>query len=76
MKTSTLAAMLLLLLIAGGWAEVAKGADALAWPEAGVTARPWAFWWWMGSAVNAGDITRELERYQRAGMGGVHIIPI
>src|SRR5258707_474378 len=39
-------------------------------------ARPWAYWWWMGSAVNEADLTRELERYARAGMGGVHIIPI
>ncbi len=39
--------------------------------------RTWAFWWWMGSAVDKANITRELERYAAAGLGGsVHIIPI
>lgn len=22
------------------------------------TAKPWTFWWWMGSAVNPADLTR------------------
>ncbi|MDB5323326.1 MAG: glycoside hydrolase family 2 sugar binding protein [Phycisphaerales bacterium] len=57
-------------------ARPAGAAGPLDWPPASAQARPWAFWWWMGSAVNAGDITRELERYQKAGMGGVHNIPI
>jgi hypothetical protein len=30
----------------------------------------------MGSAVDETNLTRELQRYQAAGMGGVHIIPI
>ena len=30
----------------------------------------------MGSAVDPDNLTRELERYRKAGMGGVHIIPI
>lgn len=38
--------------------------------------RPWAYWWWMGSAVDEENLTRELTRYKEAGMGGVHIIPI
>src|SRR5438046_792340 len=76
MKTIALAAAFGLLLCFSGRAEAAAAKDALAWPAVEVTARPWAFWWWMGSEVNAADITRELERYQKAGMGGVHIIPI
>lgn len=40
------------------------------------TARPWTYWWWMGSAVNEADITRQLEQMAGAGLGGVHIIPI
>ncbi len=35
-----------------------------------------AYWWWMGSAVDRQNLTRELECYRDAGMGGVHIIPI
>ncbi len=38
--------------------------------------RPWAYWWWMGSAVEQTNLTRELHRYRDAGLGGVHIIPI
>ncbi|MCC7473803.1 MAG: glycoside hydrolase family 2 [Pirellulales bacterium] len=38
--------------------------------------RPWAYWWWMASAVDEENITRNLEAYQRAGLGGLHIVPI
>ena len=40
------------------------------------TSRPWTYWWWMGSAVNENDITRQLEQFAGVGLGGVHIIPI
>ena len=40
------------------------------------TARPWTYWWWMGNAVNEADITTQLETFAKAGLGGVHIIPI
>ncbi len=40
------------------------------------TAKPWAYWWWMGSAVDEKGITRNLEDYATAGFGGLHIIPI
>ncbi|GAB2560635.1 glycosyl hydrolase [Spirosoma aerophilum] len=42
----------------------------------GKTARPWTYWWWMGNAVNEADITDLLEQFSKAGLGGVHIIPI
>src|SRR5690242_15275635 len=55
----------------------ARAADApLAWPPITSQTRPWAFWWWMGSAVDKTNLTKELTRYQKAGLGGVHIIPI
>ncbi|MCX6896669.1 MAG: glycosyl hydrolase [Verrucomicrobia bacterium] len=50
--------------------------DPLAWPAITAQCRPWAYWWWMGSAVDKTNITRELTRYHDAGLGGVHIIPI
>src|SRR6202142_4042666 len=50
--------------------------DALAWPAITSQTRPWAYWWWMGSAVDRTNLTRELQRYHDAGLGGVHIIPI
>ena len=40
------------------------------------TAKPWAYWWWMGSAVNKADIRKNLEDFSAAGFGGMHIIPI
>ena len=40
------------------------------------TAKPWAYWWWMGSAVNEKDISRNLQDFTNAGFGGMHIIPI
>lgn len=40
------------------------------------TAKPWAYWWWLGSAVDAANITANLEDYAKAGFGGLHIIPI
>ena len=40
------------------------------------TAKPWTYWWWMGSAVTKNDITAQLELFQKSGLGGVHIIPI
>ncbi len=40
------------------------------------TAKPWAYWWWMGSAVNEKDIAKNLEDFASAGFGGLHIIPI
>jgi len=50
--------------------------DPFAWPPITAQTKPWAFWWWMGSAVDKTNLTRELERCAAAGLGGVHIIPI
>jgi hypothetical protein len=54
----------------------ASAAQPLVWPDITAECRPGAYWWWLGSAVNPADLTRELERYRAAGMGGVHIVPI
>ena len=54
----------------------AAAPDPLAWPAQDSGTRPWSYWWWLGSAVDRANLTRELERYRDAGMGGVHIIPI
>lgn len=40
------------------------------------TAKPWTRWWWPGSAVDAASITRQLEQFAAAGLGGVEITPI
>ena len=46
------------------------------WPEITRTMRPWTRWWWLGDAVDEANVTRLLEEYQRAGLGGVEITPI
>jgi len=51
-------------------------ADELAWPPITAQTRPWAWWWWHGSAVDETNIARELRRFSAAGLGGVQIIPI
>jgi len=40
------------------------------------TAKPWAYWWWHGSSVTKEGIRVNLEAYCKAGIGGLHIIPI
>src|SRR5262245_15871742 len=40
-----------------------------AWPSITRTARPWCYWWWMGSAVDKTNITRQLQQFHDAGLG-------
>jgi hypothetical protein len=40
------------------------------------TAKPWTYWWWMGSAVDSINIKTQLDYFAKTGLGGVHIIPI
>ncbi len=58
-----------------GCMQEAKRPDP-AWPAVTKTCRPWTYWWWMGSAVDKQNLSDLLEMYSKAGIGGVHIIPI
>lgn len=49
---------------------------AAAWPAPTNISRPWTRWWWLGSAVDAENLTRLLELYHAAGLGGVEITSI
>lgn len=51
-------------------------AASLDWPQITSEQRPWAFNWWLGSAVQPDFLNRELQRYADAGLGGIHVIPI
>jgi len=64
------------LLLFGTILSTAAAGGPLAWPPITSQTRPWVYWWWMGSAVDKTNLTRELTRYHDAGLGGVHIIPI
>jgi hypothetical protein len=46
------------------------------WPAVTSESKPWTYWWQMASAVDPENITRQLEQFRDAGLGGVHIIPI
>lgn len=50
--------------------------DPLGWPAVTSTTKPWTRWWWLGSAVDKPNLTRELEEFAKAGIGGVEICPI
>jgi len=68
---------LLLLLCIGAPADAGEfPKDPLGWPASSAENKPWTRWWWLGSAVDAKEITRELEAFSAAGIGGVEICPI
>ena len=48
----------------------------LAWPEITKENKPWTRWWWPGSGVDKASLTRQLEQFAAAGLGGVEITPI
>ncbi len=51
-------------------------AGEVAWPTQTRQCRPWTYNWWLGSAVDKENLARELARYKKAGLGGIHIVPI
>ncbi len=63
--------LLVNVLFAGGRSQA-----GLEWPEITRESKPWTRWWWMGSIVNEADLTAEMEKYARAGLGGLEITPI
>jgi hypothetical protein len=46
------------------------------WPPITQQAKPWARWWWQGSAVNKTDLAYNLKEYAAVGLGGLEITPI
>jgi hypothetical protein len=51
-------------------------AQQVKWPEKTNETKPWTRWWWHGSAVNANDLTANMQELKNAGFGGVEITPI
>jgi hypothetical protein len=50
--------------------------DPFHWAAPTRESHPWTRWWWMGSAVDTNNLTRQLEMFKDAGIGGVEICPI
>src|SRR4051812_38649362 len=48
----------------------------LDWPPITRTSKPWARWWWPGSAVDQANLRQNLEQLASHGFGGVEITPI
>jgi hypothetical protein len=67
---------LYLTFLSGPAAEPVFPADPTAWPAVTATTKPWTRWWWLGSGVDRANLTRELEGFAKAGLGGVEICPI
>ena len=65
-----------LLFIALRTALPAAEPPTLGWPEITRDNKPWTRWWWPGSAVDQPNLTRQLEQFAAAGLGGVEVTPI
>ena len=46
------------------------------WPKITETAKPWTRWWWMGNTVDEKGLDKQLTTLNKAGFGGVEIVPI
>jgi len=57
-------------------ASSAQQGEGIGWPRVRQEAKPGVRWWWMGSAVDSANLTRNLEAYAKAGIGAVEITPI
>ncbi|EON78445.1 putative alpha-L-rhamnosidase [Lunatimonas lonarensis] len=53
-----------------------KGTESDLWPAQTQTSKPWSRWWWMGNAVDRGNISYLMKAYAEAGLGGLEVAPI
>lgn len=65
----------LAILICYGMATSAGWAQDL-WPSVTKEMKPWTRWWWLGSAVDKPNLSREIKLLDEAGFGGVEVTPI
>jgi hypothetical protein len=75
MKSPRVLLVLLVGFVGLGILQAAASPD-LSWPQPTRENKPWTRWWWLGSAVDRTNLTRELEAIAAAGFGGVEITPI
>jgi hypothetical protein len=55
--------------------KVESGGE-MGWPEIRTEARPGAYWWWPGGAVNKEGLTWNMETYRKAGWGNLGVVGI
>ncbi len=63
--------LLLLLFFQTSFAQ--QNQTQVSWPEITRDSKPWTRWWWPGSIVNQHDLTAALEKYSKAGLGGLEL---
>lgn len=51
-------------------------ASLFSWPEPTAEMKPWAYNWWMGSAVDEQGMELQCRELREKGFGGFHVIPI
>lgn len=56
--------------------SILKAQNQLKWPEITQQNKPWTRWWWEGSAVDTSNLHWILDKYQKAGLGGVEVTVI
>ena len=57
-------------------ASAPPAAGDLDWPPITAQTKPWSRWWWLGNIGTPQDFTTEMEKYAKAGLGGLEITPI
>jgi hypothetical protein len=75
-RAIALAACLALAGVASAEPSPQPSPDETRWPAVRPETKPWTRWFWMGNAVNEAELTRHLEMYNQAGLGGVEVSPI
>jgi hypothetical protein len=53
-----------------------KSSNQLSWPEITTVNKPWTRWWWPGGIVDTADLRIAMEKYKKAGLGGMEITDI
>jgi hypothetical protein len=57
-------------------ASAVQSQTPLKWPNITQQNKPWARWWWEGSAVDEKNLSDVMHLYKDAGLGGLEITPI
>lgn len=68
--------LIVALLLFTSFARAQEQWDDRSFPPATSAQKPWTRWWWMGSAVDRVNLSRELAEIQSAGFGGVEVTPL
>ncbi|MEO5909773.1 MAG: glycosyl hydrolase [Pelobium sp.] len=66
----------LLTFLLSGFLTISFAQSQLTWPKITQQNKPWTRWWWEGSAVDTANLNWIMNKYQKAGLGGLEITTI